>query len=920
MSLLDRQTRAPRPFDPERGADAPDLGAASRDLLRGIAGCSPYLLTLMQKEADWLPSFLAVPEEAIEAVISGTLASDRQGLARDLRQAKRRVALGVAVADLAGVMSLGEVTGTLTRLADRAVGAVIEVLVATMTSRGKLPECAAPTGGLFALAMGKMGAGELNYSSDIDLIMLFDADAYDPADRAEARNALVRVTRDMVAVLSDVTSEGYVFRTDLRLRPDASVTPVCLSAAAAEAYYEDVGRTWERAAYIKARTAAGDIAAGEAFLDRLTPFVWRRHLDFAAIEDAHDIRLKIRAHKGFARKGDLDGHNIKLGFGGIREIEFFTQTRQLIAGGRDAGLRPRGTVQGLSALAKAGWVPEATSSGLAAIYERHREVEHRVQMIGDQQTHDLPETEEGWERLAALMDTDVGTLRGQLSEDLEAVDALTDGFFAPGTDHGGVAAAELTFGAEITARWPDYPALRSERAVAIFRRLSPVILTQLQTSARPEEALASFDRFLAGLPAGVQLFSLFEANPDLTQLMVDICATAPALADYLSRNSGVLDAVIAGAFFAPWPGKVALTDALTDALDRAGDYEVKLATARRWAREWHFRIGVHHLRGMVTAVEAGTQYSDLAEAVLGALWPVVQTHFAHRHGQPPGRGAVILGMGSLGAGRLHAASDLDVIVIYDAAGAQASEGPKPLSTGVFYARLTQAMITALSAPMGDGRLYEVDMRLRPSGRQGPVATALSSFSSYQSEEAWTWEHLALTRARVVCGPEDLAADVEAVRCDVLSQKAGGGEVRTDVAEMRARLAAAKPGEGGLEVKEGAGRLQDVELCGQTLALLSGSDARRTAEQFDAAASAGLIGMVEAGAMKAAADLWWSIQSATRLIAGASPSGSTLGAGGAQFVLREAGEADMVSLEARIADVARSSAAVFTSVLEDNGEG
>ena len=912
MSILDRQTRMPVAYDAGLAADAPDVGAAARPLLQGVAGCSPYLLGLMKKEADWLEAVLAAPENAIAGVIDWIAGLPEVDLGVGLRQAKRRVALGVALADLAGVWALKDVTGALTRLGDAAVNAAFAGLVGKARARGKLPASDAAMGGIFALAMGKMGADELNYSSDIDLIVLFDDEAYDRADRAEARAALVRVTRDMVGLLSEVTEQGYVFRTDLRLRPDASVTPVCLSASAAEGYYESVGRTWERAAYIKARAAAGDIAAGEAFLERLRPFVWRRHLDFAAIEDAHDIRLKIKAHKGFVDQADLDGHNIKLGRGGIREIEFFTQTRQLIAGGRDADLRKRGTLPALAALSGAGWVDDAACEGLSACYLRHREVEHRVQMIADQQTHDLPGTPEAWDRLACLMATDADGLRGQIATDLDAVHAWTDEFFAP--DHAPAPVPE--FGAETTARWPDYPALRSERAVAIFRRLSPVILGQLQASARPEEALASFDAFLAGLPAGVQLFSLFEANPDLTGLMVDICATAPALADYLSRNAGVLDAVIAGDFFAPWPGKVALQAALAEALAVPDDYEARLTAARRWAKEWHFRIGVHHLRGMLSAEDAGRQYADLAEAVLGALWPVVQAQFADRYGAPPGRGAVMLGMGSLGAGRLHAASDLDVIVIYDGAGVAASDGPKSLATGAYYARLTQAMITAVSAPMADGRIYEMDMRLRPSGRQGPVATALAAFESYQSTDAWTWEHLALTRARVITGPDDLAADVEAVRNAVLRDKSGGATIRADVAEMRARLAVAKPGAGGLEAKEGAGRLQEVELCAQTLALLAGSAARTTDAQVSAAVAAGLTRDADGRVLCDAAVLLWAMQAAMRLIAGAGAATADLGAGGAQFVLRETGESDMAALEDKIAQVAAQTAKIFGRILED----
>ncbi|MBC7143519.1 MAG: glutamine-synthetase adenylyltransferase, partial [Rhodobacteraceae bacterium] len=375
--------------------------------------------------------------------------------------------------------------------------------------------------------------------------------------------------------------------------------------------------------------------------------------------------------------------------------------------------------------------------------------------------------------------------------------------------------------------------LRSERAVAIFKRVQPEILTRLDRAANPSEALRQFDGFLAGLPAGVQLFSLFEANPQLVDLIVDICATAPGLAAYLSRNAAVLDAVIGGDFFAPWPGVEALTTLLAERLAAAPDYEARLTAARIWAREWHFRIGVHHLRGLIDASVAGREYADLAGAVLAALWPVVVAEFAAKHGAPPGRGAVVLGMGSLGAERLNAASDLDLIVIYDAAGVEASEGKRPLAARAYYARLTQALVTALSAPMAEGRLYEVDMRLRPSGRQGPVATSVQSFRDYQMTEAWTWEHLALTRARPVAGEAAVAEEVEAIRRAVLAGKGGGAAILPDLAEMRARIFAAKAPDGAWEAKIGPGRLQDIELLAQSCALRAASPARRVEPQLRA---------------------------------------------------------------------------------------
>ncbi len=899
-----RLTRQPLPFDRAAAADTAasfsDLAPDLRELLAHTASCSPFLKDLMRREGDWLRAALSIaPEEALDQVMADLAPLTPDLLPGGLRRAKRRVALLTALADLGGVWRLEEVTAALTHLADTAVDLSIKALVADEIRRGKLPGATpddASTGaGMVALAMGKMGAGELNYSSDIDLVCLFDETRYG-SDAPEARTAFIRVTRKMAAMLNDPTGEGYVFRTDLRLRPDAAVTPVCLSMAAAESYYESEGRTWERAAYIKARPCGGDLAAGQRFLQMLTPFVWRKHLDFVAIQDAHDMRLRIREHRKLNGPLTVEGHNMKLGLGGIREIEFFTQTRQLIAGGRDAALRDRTTVGGLAALAQQGWIPPEVAAELTTLYRAHREVEHRLQMVNDAQTHDMPATAEGVARIAAFCGQEEATFRVDLLDRLTRTDRLAEGFFSPAAAEDG---PDLSDSARaIVAGWDSYACLKSERAQAIFRRLKPALLKRLTRAAHPDEALVALDGFLAGLPAGVQVFALFEANPALIDLIVDIAATAPGLARYLSRNASVLDAVIGGSFFAPWPGMQALAEGLGARLAEGPDYEKKRDAARRWMKEWHFRIGVHHLRGLVDAFEAAKSYADLAEAVIAALWPVVSADFARKHGAAPGRGAVVVGMGSLGAARLNAGSDLDLIVIYDADGVDTSDGPRPLATRPYYARLTQAMVTALTAQMPEGRLYEVDMRLRPSGRQGPVATSLQSFTSYQEVEAWTWEHLALTRARVLAGPADLAAEVEAFRRRLLPAKGQGAKVRQDVAEMRARLQLAKPAKGALEAKNGPGRLMDIELTAQMCALMAGSPARGVERQLAAGAKA-ILSQSDAQALLDAYRLLWRLQAGTRLLTDRVADLAALGEGGRAVLLRETGAADAAELESRV---------------------
>ncbi len=920
MDFLSRISRLPRAFDPDRGDDTltllPDMAGDLAKLLHGTAGCSPYLKSLIEKEREWLPEAFDDPEAAVSHLYAALKEVAPDTLGTELRRGKRRIALMTALADLAGVWPLERVTGTLTEFADLASDLALKAAIANEIRRKKLPgqteDDVATAGGMVTLAMGKMGAYELNYSSDIDLICLFDETRFDPGDFHEARASFVRATRKMSAMLNDLTGEGYVFRTDLRLRPDPSVTPVCLAMEAAERYYESLGRTWERAAYIKARPSAGDLEAGGRFLKALTPFVWRKHLDFAAIQDAHDMRLRIREHKGLGGEITLEGHNMKLGRGGIREIEFFTQTRQLISGGRDPELRDTRTVPALGALAEKGWVPTDVAETLARHYRAHREVEHRVQMINDAQTHDLPKSPEGMERIACLMGRDVQELQGDLKARLTEVHELTEGFFAPDAGRG-----EVNHGLddEVISRWKTYPALRSSRAVEIFDRLKPDLLERLSQTAHPEQALLALDGFLRGLPAGVQLFSLFEANPQLIDLLVDIVGTAPALARHLSRNSGVFDAVIGGDFFAAWPGGEALEAELVDIMAREGDdYERKLDTARRWAKEWRFRIGVHHLRGVISAGDAGMQYADVAGAVLAALWPVVAAKFAEKHGEMPGRGAMVLGMGSLGAQRLNAVSDLDLIVIYDAAGVEASEGRRPLAARAYYARLTQAMVTALSAPMAQGRLYEVDMRLRPSGTQGPVATSLTSFKTYQENEAWTWEHLALTRARPVAGAADLMEEVTAFRAGLLRRPKDAAAVRADVQTMRQRIAAAKAPSGAWDAKIGRGRLQEIELVSQTGALLEGSAAQNVIDGLQSAARVGVLTQDEATRLEAAYDVFWTVQVASKLLSEKPVSPEDIGRGGAAFLLRETGAETLEGLAVEMAARADEAGAIIDRAL------
>ncbi|WP_157982171.1 bifunctional [glutamine synthetase] adenylyltransferase/[glutamine synthetase]-adenylyl-L-tyrosine phosphorylase [Oceanicella sp. SM1341] len=932
--LAARITRYPLAADPEREADIlaglpEDLPAPLRRLAGATAGSSNFLAGLIAAQPELLAELAARPPEALLAdILAAPPGPDPD---RMLREAKRRVALVTALADLGGAWSLDEVTGALTDFADYAVQTALRHHLDAVIARGRLPESARRDhGGMFVLAMGKMGARELNYSSDIDLICLFDERRYPPEDYAELRAGFVRVTQGLVRTLSAQTAHGYVLRTDLRLRPDPSVTPVCLGMGVAETYYESLGRTWERAAMIKARPCAGDLVSGQAFLDNITPFIWRRHLDFAAIEDAHDMQRRIRDHKGLHGPCVAPGHDVKLGRGGIRTIEFFAQTRQLICGGRDPGLRSERTVPALHALARAGWIRVEVAEALSEAYEDHRTLEHRIQMLEDAQTHVIPRADPARARLAALCgEADLARFDALQKRRFEEVDRLTEAFFAPAASGpapavGEAGLSELGYARPgmvtgLLDRWHAglIPATRSDRARAILKRIEPEIVARLARAANPDEAFARFDSFLSGLPAGVQILSLFEANPQLLDLLGEIFAASPRLAGELARHPGVLDAVLEGGFFARLKPLAALLPALEAVLARAADYEGVLDAARRWDREMRFRIGVQLLRGVATAEEAGAAFTDVAEASLRALLPHVKAEFASRFGPEPGRGCAILGMGKFGSGEMTISSDLDLIVIYDPAGETESTGRRRLAVTAYYARLTQALVSALSAPTAEGTLYEVDMRLRPSGRQGPVAVSLSAFATYQAEEAWSWEHMALTRARIVSGPCAVAREVETVIAGVRAAPRAQGALIEDARDMRARLGRAHAAQAARiwEVKHRPGGMMDIELLVQTGLLATGITGPRAPRQAIAPlVGAGFLEAGEGEALAEALALQTIVQHYARLSVDGTFTPEAAGAGLVEALIRATGDPGLARLATRLERLTDGAAAIIADKL------
>ncbi|HEY3916158.1 MAG TPA: bifunctional [glutamine synthetase] adenylyltransferase/[glutamine synthetase]-adenylyl-L-tyrosine phosphorylase [Stellaceae bacterium] len=923
--------------------------AAGLRLLSSIFGNSPYLTQSCLKE----PAFLIrLAEQGLDATFAEILAGLNHELATSagraavmtaLRVAKRRAALAIALADLAGVWELPRVTGALSEFAECALDIVVQHLLAGAIQAEELAPDAINRSGLIVLGMGKLGARELNYSSDVDLIVLFDAERAGYRGKRDVQAFFTGLAHELVRMMAERTVDGYVFRADLRLRPDPGSTPPAVAMRAALAYYESAGQNWERAAFIKARPVAGDREAASAFLAELRPFLWRKNLDFAAIEDIHSIKRQINAQRGGARIA-VAGHDIKLGRGGIREIEFFAQTQQLIWGGRKPELRLAGTLDALDALAAQGLVGQEARAALAEAYHFLRKLEHRLQMIDDAQTHSVPREPAAIHRVAVLMGhADAAGFAEALTAQLAAVESVYAGLFeeAPslaspgnlvftGAENDpdtlktlrGLGFADAVAISAIIRNWHHgrYRATRSARARELLTELVPALVAAFGATPNPDSAFMRFDEFLGRLPAGVPFLALFYNNPGILSLVAEIMGAGTRLADAVAHRPALLDAVLTANFFDPPPPRHELAAELDAMLDRAGHYEELLDLARRWVGDRKFQVGVQLLRHRLDGEAAGAAYADIAETALAALLPRVVADFARSHGTIAGGAMTVLALGKLGSGEMTPTSDLDLVVIYDCAeGAEMSDGERSLSTSAYYARLAQRYINALTAPTSEGALYEVDMRLRPSGTSGPLATSLAAFRRYHDEAAWTWEQMALTRARIVAGPPALAETVAESIAQVLTRARDAGQLAIDVDDMRRRIAEQHRDPPLWHVKHLRGGLVDIEFVAQYLQLR------------DAAAKPGLVEVNTLAALKklaaasslaadAAADLiaaltlWRDVQGLLKLTAeepfdedAATPSLKALLAAGA-------GAADFAALKDKMAATASRALARYEAIV------
>jgi [glutamine synthetase] adenylyltransferase / [glutamine synthetase]-adenylyl-L-tyrosine phosphorylase len=788
------------------------MSAALADALDRAERYSPYLRLLMRRLPDVTALIAADDLSGISPIIDA-----RMPVAQALRRAKAELALTIAIGDLAGVLSLEAVTAHLSSFADRAldlaVDAAIEAVVPGSEARG-----------FAAIALGKHGSHELNYSSDIDPILIFDPATLPHRARDEPGESAVRIARKLVEIMQVRDGDGYVFRVDLRLRPSPEVTPIALPVEAAIGYYESSALTWERAAFIRARACAGDKQLGQQFLDTISPFVWRRALDFGAVKEIRGMSHRIRDHHSRGQVFGL-GYDLKRGRGGIRECEFFAQIHQMIHGGRDRSLRVPATQDALAALAAAGHIDPDHATALSSAYRIYRTIEHRVQMVDDQQTHRLPGDHDALDGVARLHGLGRGDdLLALLAPHVEAVGRIYDGLDGEQRavlprDRDALI-AELTGKAvsgadDIASRITEWRsgklrALRSAAALDAFEAVLPLLVEALASAADPVATINRLDRLIDRLPSAINLFRLLEARPALLKLLTDIVCHAPALADDLSRRADLLDGLISATALEP-VGDVASIAARLAHDDPTAGLEQRLDRIRQGVGEMRFALGSQIIAGASDPLDVAAGYARVAEAAVRVATQATIVEFERAHGRVAGSEFVILALGRMGGAALTHASDLDLIFLFTGDFQGESDGARPLGTVHYFNRLAQRVVGSLSVPTASGALYEVDTRLRPSGAKGPLCVSLDAFARYQAEDAWTWEHMALTRGRVIYGSDAARQASHAIIDKVLTAPRDAVKLRADAAKMRSDMTLHKAPKSSLDVKLGPGGLVDLEF-------------------------------------------------------------------------------------------------------------
>lgn len=770
-------------------------------------------------------------------------AADDAALQRRLRILRRREFVRLAWRDLAGRASLDEVMSTLSEFADACIdGALARLTEWALARRGGGRANAPAPASLAVLALGKLGGRELNFSSDVDLIFAYPDDGDADSPRGESQHEFfLKLGQALINTLSEVTEDGLVFRVDMRLRPNGASGALALSFDAMEHYYQTHGREWERYAFIKARACAGDRAKGEGLLTNLRPFVFRRYLDYGALEAIRAMKTMVA--REVERKGMTD--NIKLGAGGIREIEFIVQTQQLIRAGREPVLQERATLGALARLVGAGHLEPAAAGALRDAYVFLRNTEHRLQMMADRQVHALPAEDIERARLALGMGfADWESFAAALAAHRARVSALFDTLVAfpdrsqeppgatgsktlhedalPDLQQAGYQQPEEV--GRLVRGLRDGPAWRALSSEGRTRldRLIPLLLAATARTRDPLTALARMIRLLEAIGRRTAYFSLLAENPMALAQLVKLAAASPWIAEWIGQHPVLLDELLDPRALYELPQRDVLERQLGARLDAIpeDDLEGQMNALREFRNGHMLRVAAADLGPGVPAEQVGAHLSVLAEVLLAQSLALAERALIKRHGRPQGRdggdvGFAVIGYGKLGGTELGYASDLDMIFLYeDTAHGQQTAGPRPIPNELLFARLGQRLIHLLTVRTAAGVLYEVDMRLRPSGQSGPLVTSVDAYRDYQRSKAWTWEHQALVRARPVAGTPRVRAEFERVRSEILCLPRDPARLRQDVREMRARMLAAHPAAPDFDVKHARGGIVDIEFMVQ----------------------------------------------------------------------------------------------------------
>lgn len=775
---------------------------------------SPFLAKSMMKN-DAAMAFIKRAE--FDAAWSAALEISCDDVGETLRRQRSAVALIAAIADLSGHWDLARVTRSLSDFADHALNAAIGAAFAEY-----LPGQDAR--GFAVIGLGKHGGRELNYSSDIDPIFIYDPKTLPVPNDTDPSKIAVRIGKRIISLLSERTMYDYVFRVDMRLRPASEITPVAISVNAAISHYESSALAWEQAAFIRARAAAGDIVLGQYFLDAIDTFIWRRSLDFGQIDNIRKMSNNIRDH--YSKGQTLGaGYDIKRGRGGIRECEFFAQVHQLIHGGRNASLRVSDTRLALKLLAQHGHIGDSDAQIISDGYALLRTAEHRLQMVDDRQTHELPDSDEELNNVARLHGIENGdALIESLQSTVRNIQKIYDILVQEQDSDDQIKLAEagiplieqlqsMGYGADASQfvqywRSGKYRAIRSDAAKSSFETLLPDILTSLSHAPDPQKALSSLDRILEQLPSAINFFNLLQNRPGVMRLLGDILSYAPTLADALGRNAALLDGLIDSGN-EPFHHRDSITAQMQLYFHNDLDYQSLLDAVRNFVAEKRFALGVQLIEGRTDPNEAAIGYSALAEAAIDILTNATIREFELVHGRIDGSELLIIALGRFGGNALTHASDLDVVFLFTGKFSAESNGKRSLGATQYFGRLSQRVIAALSVPTASGALYEVDTRLRPSGAQGLLCVSLDSFEKYQRENAWTWEHMALTRARTILGSSHARDKVQNIIGQVLTKNRGN--VIAHVASMRREMDKHKAAISALDIKNAKGGLIDIEF-------------------------------------------------------------------------------------------------------------